>query len=203
MKQLIEKYGKKKIIVCAIVAIVVIALAVTACIMLFGKHELKTIENKVDESYSQVVEKKDAAADDFDKALIDYEKSENGNEIVYTKGTETVKIKKDKAGKITYLSYTNNLPDDVQVKVKDFNESMIKIGDKEADVLKLLNKNEFVYQLKTKNEKEEDLHIYYYGWTGKEAALELVFHAGKLSYYAIHSDELAAKSDAPNVDNIV
>ncbi|MBR0414157.1 MAG: hypothetical protein IJI67_03700 [Clostridia bacterium] len=201
MKEFIQKIGKKKLIIIGAVALAVIAAAVVLVIV-FSNRGLKTVENVVDQNYLKVAEKTDAAVGDFDKALGEFEKSESADETIYTKGDETVKIKTDANGKVIYLSYNKELSDDVQVKIGKFNESMIKIGDSREAVLKSFANQDYTYYLKTTNKEGKDLQIYYYGWTGTEAAVEFVFTDGKLTYYTINSDDYAAKSDAPDVEDI-
>ena len=201
MKEFIQKIGKKKLIIIGAVALAVIAAAVVLVIVFCNKG-LKTVENVVDQNYLKVAEKTDAAVGDFDKALGEFEKNESADETIYTKGDETVKIKTDANGKVTYLSYNKELSDDVQVKIGKFNESMIKIGDSREAVLKSFSNQDYTYYLKTTNKEGKDLQIYYYGWTGTEAAVEFVFTDGKLTYYTINSDDYAAKSDAPDVEDI-
>lgn len=202
MKQLVEKWGKKKCIIIGVIALVLIAAVVFAVIFLVNRNEPKTVTVKADENYAQLIEKPSAKLSDVEKSLKGYQKTEEGSYTVFTKGNESVKVKTDAAGTVTYIAYNNALSDDEQVKLKGFNESMIHIGDKEADVLKLLAKYDFIYHLKSTNKSGQKLHIYYYGWTSSEAALELVFIDGKLTYYTINADELAAKSDAPDIKDI-
>ena len=202
MKQLVEKWGKKKCIIIGVIALVLIVAVVFAVIFLVNRNEPKTVTVKADENYAQLIEKPSAKLSDVEKSLKGYQKTEEGSYTVFTKGSESVKVKTDAAGNVTYIAYNNALSDDEQVKLKGFNESMIHIGDKEADVLKLLAKYDFIYHLKSTNKSGQKLHIYYYGWTSSEAALELVFIDGKLTYYTINADELAAKSDAPDIKDI-
>ena len=201
MAEQMKKAGKKKFIIIGIVAIAIIALGITL-ICVFSSNELKTVEVKTDTGYTKTLKKDDSTLKEVESALQGYTKSEDGSYTVFSKGKETVKVKTGADGKVNYISYNNELPNDVQVKVKGFNESMIKIGDNEKDVQKIMEPYDFIYHLKTSNKKGQQLHIYYYGWTGSEAALELVFIDGKLTYYTIHSDELAAKSEAPDIKDI-
>ncbi|MBQ3432299.1 MAG: hypothetical protein IJG23_05885 [Clostridia bacterium] len=201
MKALMEKIGKKKLIIIACVAIVLV-IAALVLFFVFQKSELKSVSAPVDENYSALIEKSELTMGDLEKSLKDYTKKEDGASTVFTKGDEVVKAKADSNGTITYISYNNYLPDDVQVKLKGFNESMIEIGQDEESVLKLLEKYDYVYNLKTANKGGQVLHIYYYGWTGSEAALELVFTDGKLTFYTINSDDIAEKSEAPDVEDI-
>ena len=201
MKEKINQIGKKKLIAVIVAVVAVIALAVVL-ILVFSNKEPKTIQNEIDANYVQLVDNKDATASDIDKALSEYEKTEKSDVTVYTKGNETVKVKTDKEGNITYLCYNNQLADDVQVKLDSFNESKLKIGDKMADVLSLLKNDKYIYHLRTTNEEGQALEIYYYGWTSKEAVLELVFTDGKLTYYTINNGDLAVQSDAPDVKDL-
>ena len=202
MKQLVEKWGKKKCIIIGIVALLLIAAVVLAVIFLTGNNEPKTVTVKSDAGYTKLIENESIKYSDVEKSLKDFQKSEQGSYTVFTKGSESVKVKSDAAGNVTYITYNNALSDKEQVKLKGFNESMIHIGDKEAEVLKLLAKYDFIYHLKSTNKNGQALHIYYYGWTSSEAALELVFIDGELTYYTINADELAAKSDAPDLKDI-
>lgn len=202
MKQLVEKWGKKKCIFIGIVALVLIAAVVLAVIFLAGNNEPKIVTVKSDVGYTKLIENESIKYSDVEKSLKDFQKSEQGSYTVFSKGNESVKVKSDAAGNVTYITYNNALSDNEQVKLKGFNESMIHIGDKEADVLKLLAKYDFIYHLKSTNKNGQALHIYYYGWTSSEAALELVFIDGELTYYTINADELAAKSDAPDLKDI-
>lgn len=198
MKKFFKKIGIKKIIIAAAVLLVVVA-AVVAFIIFGGKKNVKTVEVKVDQNYSEIIKKNDATFDQVDKSLKDFAKTQNGDETIYIKGSETIRVRADENGNVTYISYNNNLGDDVQVKLKDFNESMIKIGDSESDVLALLEKYDYIYNLKTINDEGKALHIYYYGWTSEKAILELVFTDGKLTYYTVNSQDIAAKSDVPAI----
>ena len=202
MKQLVEKWGKKKCIIIGIVALVLIAAVVLAVIFLTGSNEPKIVTVKSDAGYTKLIENESIKYSDVEKSLKDFQKSEQGSYTVFSKGNESVKVKSDAAGNVTYITYNNALSDNEQVKLKGFNESMIHIGDKEAEVLKLLAKYDFIYHLKSTNKNGQALHIYYYGWTSSEAALELVFIDGELTYYTINADELAAKSDAPDLKDI-
>lgn len=202
MKQLVEKWGKKKCMIIGIVALVLIAAVVLAVIFLAGNNEPKIVTVKSDAGYTKLIENESIKYSDVEKSLKDFQKSEQGSYTVFSKGNESVKVKSDAAGNVTYITYNNALSDNEQVKLKGFNESMIHIGDKEAEVLKLLAKYDFIYHLKSTNKNGQALHIYYYGWTSSEAALELVFIDGELTYYTINADELAAKSDAPDLKNI-
>ena len=202
MKQLVEKWGKKKCIIIGIVALLLIAAVVLAVIFLAGNNEPKTVTVKSDAGYTKLIENESIKYSDVEKSLKDFQKSEQGSYTVFSKGNESVKVKSDAAGNVTYITYNNALSDNEQVKLKGFNESMIHIGDKEAEVLKLLAKYDFIYHLKSTNKNGQALHIYYYGWTSSEAALELVFIDGELTYYTINADELAAKSDAPDLKDI-
>ena len=202
MKQLVEKWGKKKCMIIGIVALVLIAAVVLAVIFLAGNNEPKVVTVKSDAGYTKLIENESIKYSDVEKSLKDFQKSEQGSYTVFSKGNESVKVKSDAAGNVTYITYNNALSDNEQVKLKGFNESMIHIGDKEAEVLKLLAKYDFIYHLKSTNKNGQALHIYYYGWTSSEAALELVFIDGKLTYYTINADELAAKSDAPDLKDI-
>lgn len=202
MKQLVEKWGKKKCMIIGIVALVLIAAVVLAVIFLTGSNEPKIVTVKSDAGYTKLIENESIKYSDVEKSLKDFQKSEQGSYTVFSKGNESVKVKSDAAGNVTYITYNNALSDNEQVKLKGFNESMIHIGDKEAEVLKLLAKYDFIYHLKSTNKNGQALHIYYYGWTSSEAALELVFIDGELTYYTINADELAAKSDAPDLKDI-
>ncbi|MBQ3432501.1 MAG: hypothetical protein IJG23_06935 [Clostridia bacterium] len=202
MKQLVEKWGKKKCIMIGIIALLVIVATVLAIVFFVNRNEPKTVSVKSDAGYTKLIENESIKYGDVEKALKDFQKSEEGSYTVFTKGNESVKVKSDAAGAVTYIAYNNALGDDEQVKLKGFNESMIHIGDKEEDVLKLLAKYDFIYHLKSTNKNGQALHIYYYGWTSSEAALELVFIDGELTYYTINADELAAKSDAPDLRDI-
>ncbi len=202
MKQLVEKWGKKKCMIIGIVALVLIAAVVLAVIFLAGNNEPKIVTVKSDAGYTKLIENESIKYSDVEKSLKDFQKSEQGSYTVFSKGNESVKVKSDAAGNVTYITYNNALSDNEQVKLKGFNESMIHIGDKEAEVLKLLAKYDFIYHLKSTNKNGQALHIYYYGWTSSEAALELVFIDGELTYYTINADELAAKSDAPDLKDI-
>ncbi len=202
MKQLVEKWGKKKCMIIGIVALLLIAAVVLAVIFLAGNNEPKTVTVKSDAGYTKLIENESIKYSDVEKSLKDFQKSEQGSYTVFSKGNESVKVKSDAAGNVTYITYNNALSDNEQVKLKGFNESMIHIGDKEAEVLKLLAKYDFIYHLKSTNKNGQALHIYYYGWTSSEAALELVFIDGELTYYTINADELAAKSDAPDLKDI-
>lgn len=202
MKQLVEKWGKKKCMIIGIVALVLIAAVVLAVIFLAGNNEPKIVTVKSDAGYTKLIENESIKYSDVEKSLKDFQKSEQGSYTVFSKGDESVKVKSDAAGNVTYITYNNALSDNEQVKLKGFNESMIHIGDKEAEVLKLLAKYDFIYHLKSTNKNGQALHIYYYGWTSSEAALELVFIDGELTYYTINADELAAKSDAPDLKDI-
>ena len=202
MKQLVEKWGKKKCMIIGIVALVLIAAVVLAVIFLTGSNEPKIVTVKSDAGYTKLIENESIKYSDVEKSLKDFQKSEQGSYTVFSKGDESVKVKSDAAGNVTYITYNNALSDNEQVKLKGFNESMIHIGDKEAEVLKLLAKYDFIYHLKSTNKNGQALHIYYYGWTSSEAALELVFIDGELTYYTINADELAAKSDAPDLKDI-
>ena len=202
MKQLVEKWGKKKCMIIGIVALVLIAAVVLAVIFLAGNNEPKIVTVKSDAGYTKLIENESIKYSDVEKSLKDFQKSEQGSYTVFSKGDESVKVKSDAAGNVTYITYNNALSDNEQVKLKGFNESMMHIGDKEAEVLKLLAKYDFIYHLKSTNKNGQALHIYYYGWTSSEAALELVFIDGELTYYTINADELAAKSDAPDLKDI-
>ena len=202
MKQLVEKWGKKKCMIIGIVALVLIAAVVLAVIFLTGSNEPKIVTVKSDAGYTKLIENESIKYSDVEKSLKDFQKSEQGSYTVFSKGNESVKVKSDAAGNVTYITYNNALSDNEQVKLKGFNESMIHIGDKEVEVLKLLAKYDFIYHLKSTNKNGQALHIYYYGWTSSEAALELVFIDGELTYYTINADELAAKSDAPDLKDI-
>ena len=202
MKQLVEKWGKKKCMIIGIVALLLIAAVVLAVIFLAGNNEPKTVTVKSDAGYTKLIENESIKYSDVEKSLKDFQKSDQGSYTVFSKGNESVKVKSDAAGNVTYITYNNALSDNEQVKLKGFNESMIHIGDKEAEVLKLLAKYDFIYHLKSTNKNGQALHIYYYGWTSSEAALELVFIDGELTYYTINADELAAKSDAPDLKDI-
>ena len=202
MKQLVEKWGKKKCMIIGIVALVLIAAVVLAVIFLAGNNEPKIVTVKSDAGYTKLIENESIKYSDVEKSLKDFQKSEQGSYTVFSKGDESVKVKSDAAGNVTYITYNNALSDNEQVKLKGFNESMIHIGDKEVEVLKLLAKYDFIYHLKSTNKNGQALHIYYYGWTSSEAALELVFIDGELTYYTINADELAAKSDAPDLKDI-
>ena len=202
MKQLVEKWGKKKCMIIGIVALVLIAAVVLAVILLAGNNEPKIVTVKSDAGYTKLIENESIKYSDVEKSLKDFQKSEQGSYTVFSKGNESVKVKSDAAGNVTYITYNNALSDNEQVKLKGFNESMIHIGDKEVEVLKLLAKYDFIYHLKSTNKNGQALHIYYYGWTSSEAALELVFIDGELTYYTINADELAAKSDAPDLKDI-
>lgn len=202
MKQLVEKWGKKKCMIIGIVALVLIAAVVLAVIFLAGNNEPKIVTVKSDAGYTKLIENESIKYSDVEKSLKDFQKSEQGSYTVFSKGNESVKVKSDAAGNVTYITYNNALSDNEQVKLKGFNESMIHIGDKEVEVLKLLAKYDFIYHLKSTNKNGQALHIYYYGWTSSEAALELVFIDGELTYYTINADELAAKSDAPDLKDI-
>ena len=202
MKQLVEKWGKKKCMIIGIVALLLIAAVVLAVIFLAGNNEPKTVTVKSDAGYTKLIENESIKYSDVEKSLKDFQKSDQGSYTVFSKGNESVKVKCDAASNVTYITYNNALSDNEQVKLKGFNESMIHIGDKEAEVLKLLAKYDFIYHLKSTNKNGRALHIYYYGWTSSEAALELVFIDGELTYYTINADELAAKSDAPDLKDI-
>ena len=202
MKRLVEKWGKKKCMIIGIVALVLIAAVVLAVIFLTGSNEPKIVTVKSDAGYTKLIENESIKYSDVEKSLKDFQKSEQGSYTVFSKGNESVKVKSDAAGNVTYITYNNALSDNEQVKLKGFNESMIHIGDKEVEVLKLLAKYDFIYHLKSTNKNGQALHIYYYGWTSSEAALELVFIDGDLTYYTINADELAAKSDAPDLKDI-
>ena len=197
MKKLFNN-KKKLTIIIAVVLVAIIAAVLVA--LFFTKDKPKAIVNKVDKSYSEILKKENLSLADLDKSLKDYSKEQKNDEIVYTKDNETVIVKTDENGNIVYLSYNKALSDDEQINIKSFNESMIKIGDNEQDVLKLLEEDSYIYNLNTINDEGKKLHIYYFGWTSKEAILELVFTDSKLTYYTLNSQDIASKSDAPDVD---
>ena len=148
MKALVEKIGKKRLIwICA--ALVIAVVAVIAVLLIVKGGEPKTITVSADESYAKVAQKEDLSFDELKKSLEGYSESKENNTTVFTKGNETVKVKTNQKGDITFMSYQNALSDDVQVKVRDFNESMIKIGDDEQAVLNMLGQQDYIYCLKT------------------------------------------------------
>ena len=197
MKKLL--YNKKQLGL-IISAVLVIIIAVVLVVFFVGKDEPKTVVSKVDKNYSEIIKKENVSLTDLDKAFKDYSKEQKGKEIVYTKDNETGVVKTDENGAVTYLSYNKSMSEDEQIKLKDFNESMIKIGDSEDKVLKLLEGDSYIYNLKTINDEGQKLHIYYFGWTSKEAVLELVFTDSKLTYYTLNSQDIASKSNAPDAD---
>ena len=189
------KISKKKIIIIAVAAALLVAAVVLIIVFLPKNNAQKTVVAKVDHSYSELAKKESLSLSEAEKSLKDYAKTQTEDGFVYTKGKETVHIKTDAKGNVVYISYNNALTQEEKAEITDFNESMIQIGDEESAVLALLEKDAYVYNLKTINDEGKKLHIYYYGWTGSEAILELVFTDGKLSYYTLNSDEIANKSD--------
>ena len=179
MKKLYEKFGKTKIVVC--IAVIVAIIAAALIIVFLNSAPKRSVNVAKAKSYTELLKKDDLNIASVQKALSDYETSELENEKVFTKGDVTIHVKTDDAGKVNYLSYKQELGDGVVSKIGSFNESQIKIGDDEQKVLSLLSKYNYVYNLKTTNEDGKRLDIYYYGWTGEKAMLELVFTDGKLS----------------------
>ena len=201
MKQFFEKNKAKKIILLCAGAAAVIAACVLLIVFLGKSNAPKTVVNQVDTHYSELAKKESISKTDVEKALKDYAKLEEPESVTYTKGNESVVVKYDAQGNVTYLCYKNNLSSEEQVQLHDFNESMIQIGDKKEDVLDLLKQDQYIYQLKSLNDKAQKLEIYYYGWTSKEAILELVFTDDVLTYYTINSQSIAAKSNAPDIED--
>ena len=195
------KFGKKKVAVAAVILVLVLAAAVTA-LVLFGGKTAKTVQVTVDRNYSEVLKKDNPSAEEIDKALKAYAKEQTSEETVYTKGDETVRVRTDADGNVNYISYNRELGENEQVKLSKFNESMIKIGQSEEEVLSLLSNDNYIYNVKTVNDAGKPLHIFYYGWNNNQAILELVFTDAKLTYYTINSQDLATKSQAPDVDDI-
>ena len=56
MKQLVEKWGKKKCMIIGIVALLLIAAVVLAVIFLAGNNEPKTVTVKSDAGYTKLIE---------------------------------------------------------------------------------------------------------------------------------------------------
>ncbi len=202
MKKLYEKIGKTKIVVC--IAVIVAIIAAVLLIVFLKSPSSPTKTNgaavaKAQSNYNDILNKDDLDIAAVEKELSDYEKSELAGEKVFTKGDITIHVKTDKDGKVNYLSYKQELGSGVVSKIGSFNESQIKIGDDEQKVLSLLSKYKYVYNLKTTNEDGKRLDIYYYGWTGEKAMLELVFTDGKLSYYTINSSDLEKEVETPTL----
>ena len=197
MKKLYEKLGKTKIVVC--IAVIVAIIAAVLVIVFVNSAPKRNVNVAKAQSYTELLKKDELNIADVQKELSDYEMGEVEGEKIFTKGDVTIHVKTDNAGKVNYLSYKQELGDDVVSKIGSFNESQIKIGDDEQKVLSLLNKYNYVYNLKTTNEDGKRLDIYYYGWTGEKAMLELVFTEGKLSYYTINSSDLEKEVETPKV----
>ena len=197
----VEKIGKKKlIIICSVIGAVLIAAAGIG--IYFAVRGPKNIEIERNESYTQLEQKEDLALNEVEASLEGYTKEEDGAFTVFTKGNESVKVKVNDKGEITYMSYNMELDDSVQSKIDDFSEDSIKYGDKESDVLKLLSDYNYIYNLKAETKDGHQIHIYHYGWTSQNAMLELNFTDGVLVYYTINSSSIAAKSNAPDVDDL-
>lgn len=197
MKKLYEKLGKTKIVVC--IAVIVAIIAAVLIIVFVNSSPKKSVSVAKTQNYTDLLKKDDLNIAAVQKALSDYEVSETANEKVFTKGDITIHAKTDNAGKVNYLSYKQELGTGVVSKISSFNESKIKIGDDEQKVLSLLSKYNYVYNLKTTNEDGKRLDIYYYGWTGEKAMLELVFTDSKLSYYTINSSDLEKEVKTPKI----
>lgn len=198
MGKVINRFGKKKTIAFSACLIVLLA-AVIIAIIVAANSELKNVAVEKDAGYSAIASDTSLTKDKASNALKGYNKTEENGGSTYTKDNVTIHIKTDAGGKVTYKSYKKDLGNNVQSKISGFNESMIKIGMTEESALKKLAKYSYVYNLTTQNNQGKPLHIYYYGWTGEKAVLELVFTDGKLTYYTINSDEVAAKVSAPEV----
>ena len=198
MKNFLSKLGKTKI---ALISVAVIVLIAAVLLFIFIKPAKKSVQINKSEGYSKIIDKEDLNIADVEKSLSDYNVSEAEaeNEKIFAKDDVTIHIKADKNGKVTYMSYKQELGSDVVSNIGSFNESMIKIGDKEEQVLSKLSKYNYIYNLKTTNEDGKPLHIYYYGWTSEKAILELVFTDGVLTYYTINSNEVAKEVSAPEV----
>ena len=201
MKKFYEKIGKTKLVVC--IAVVIAVIAAVAVIVFFKSPSVsptkKAAVAKAQTGYSDIIKKDEANLSEVEKAFSDYEVSELDGEKVFTKDDIIIHVKSDKDGKVTYISYKQELPKGTVSKLGSFNEDKIKIGDDEQKVLSLLSKYNYIYNLKTTNEEGKSLDIYYYGWTGEKAMLELVFTDGKLSYYTINSSDLEKEVETPTV----
>lgn len=201
MKKLYEKLGKTKLVVC--IAVIIAIIAAVFVIVFLKSPSVSPFKNsvvaKAQTGYGEMLKKDELAISEVEKAFSDYEVTDLEGEKVFSKGDVTIHAKSDKNGKVTYLSYRQELGNGVVSKLGSFNEEQIKIGDDEQKVLSLLSKYKYVYNLKTTNEDGKRLDIYYYGWTGEKAMLELVFTEGKLSYYTINSSELEREVKTPTV----
>ena len=201
MKKLYEKIGKTKLVISIAVVIAIIA-AVLAIVFLKNPSVSPTKKAaiaKAQTGYNDIIKNKDLNIATVEKSFPDYEVTQLEGEKIFTKGDVTIHVKSDKDGNVTYISYKQELEDGVVSKLGSFNEDQIKIGDDEQKVLSLLSKYKYVYNLKTTNEEGKSLDIYYYGWTGEKAMLELVFTDGKLSYYTINSSDLERDVETPTV----
>lgn len=196
MKNIFSKLGKTKI---ALISVAVIVLIAVVLLFIFVKPAKKSVHINKAAGYADILKKEDLDIAAAEKSLSDYEVSEAEGEKIFTKDDVTIHIKSDPNGKVTYLSYKQNLGSDVVSNIDSFNESMIKIGDKEDKVLSTLSKYNYIYNLQTTNEDGKPLHIYYYGWTSEKAILELVFTDGVLTYYTINSSDVAKDVSAPEV----
>lgn len=197
MKKLYEKLGKTKIVVC--IAVIVAVIAAVLVIVFVNSAPKRSVNVAKEQSYTELIKKDELNITAVQKALSDYEMGEVEGEKIFTKGDVTIHVKTDEAGKVNYLSYKQELGSGVVSKIGSFNESQIKIGDDEQKVLSLLSKYNYVYNLRTTDEDGKRLDIYYYGWTGEEAMLELVFTNGKLSYYTINSSDLEKEVETPKI----
>lgn len=198
MNKLIDKFGKKKTIIFAVSLFVILAAAIVIICFLAGSGQ-KNVSVEKSEGYASVAAQSSLTEAEVDKKLSGYTKTESAGSATYTKDKEKIQIKTDSNGKVIYKSYEKEMGDNEQAKIGNFNESKIKIGMEEKKVLALLSKYNYVYNLIATDSAGKPLHIFYYGWTGSKAALELVFTAGKLTYYTINSADLAHEVEPPEV----
>lgn len=201
-----KNISKKKLLISALIICAVIITAVVLICVFTGRNTFKNVKAELNENYASIAESKNISADEADKSLSGYEKSvtedEKGNKtITYSSQDDTITIKTDKSGKITYKSYSKNFNKNEQSDISGFNEKQIKIGMKKENVLKHFSKENYIYNVVT-SENGKPLEIYYYGWMGDEqqAMVELVFKDGSLSYYTINNPDFLEKSELPDYD---
>ncbi len=206
MKEITKKITmKKRFIFACILCAVIVAAVVLFCIF-NSRNAYKNVTAELNETYASIAVNKNTSADEVGESLSGYEKNESEDEkgnktITYSSQDDTITIKTDASGKITYKSYSKNFNKNEQSTISGFNEEQIKIGMAEEDVLKCFNHENYVYNVVT-SENGKPLEIYYYGWMGGEqqAMVQLVFKDGVLSYYTINNPDFLEKSELPDYD---